>query len=82
MEKNGYGKKYWNKILRFEGEFLNDKKFGKGKEYNYEGKLIFEGEYKYGKKNGKGKEYDGNENLIYEGDYLNGKRWIKTNNNK
>ena len=29
----------------FEGEYLNGKRNGKGKEYNKEGKLIFEGEY-------------------------------------
>ena len=32
-------------ILIFEGEYLNGKRNGKGKEYNKEGKLIFEGEY-------------------------------------
>ena len=34
-----------------------EKKNGKGKEYNRNGKLIFEGEYLNGKSNGKGKEY-------------------------
>jgi antitoxin component YwqK of YwqJK toxin-antitoxin module len=29
---------------------LNDKKNGKGKEYNYSGKLLFEGEFKDGKR--------------------------------
>ena len=33
-----------------------EKKNGKGKEYDDNGKLIFEGEYLYGQKNGKGKE--------------------------
>ena len=36
--------------LIFEGEYLNGKRNGKGKEYNSEGKLIFEGEYLNGKK--------------------------------
>ena len=40
----------------FEGEYLNEKKNRKGKEYNYDDKLIFEGEYKNGKRNGEGKE--------------------------
>ena len=41
--------------LEFEGEYLNGKRNGKGKEYNYEGKLLFEGEYLNGKRwNGKG----------------------------
>ena len=29
----------------FEGEYLNNLRNGKGKEYDYNGKLIFEGEY-------------------------------------
>ena len=42
----------------FEGEYLNGKRNGKGKEYDYYGNLIFEGEYLNGKRwNGKGKEY-------------------------
>ena len=42
-EYNDYGN------LVFEGEYLNGKRNGKGKEYFY-GKLIFEGEYINGKK--------------------------------
>ena len=34
-----------NGQLRFEGEYLNGKKHGKGKEYGYKGNLEFEGEY-------------------------------------
>ena len=41
----------------FEGEYLNGKKHGKGKEFN-DGKLIFEGVYLNGKRNGKGREYN------------------------
>ena len=40
--------------MRFEGEYLNGEKNGKGKEY-YGDKLEFEGEYLNGKRNGKGK---------------------------
>jgi len=47
-------------------------KNGKGKEYNYNGKLIFEGEYLNGKRNGRGKECDKNGNLNFEGEYFNG----------
>jgi len=36
---------------------------GKGKEYNYDGKLEFEGEYLNGKRNGKEKEYYDNGEL-------------------
>ena len=38
------------KILRYEGEYLNGNKNGKGKEYDINGKLIYEGEYLNGKK--------------------------------
>ena len=60
----------------YEGEYLNGKRHGKGKEYDdFNGRLLFEGEYLNGKRHGKGKEYnDFNGNLKYEGEYLNGKR--------
>ena len=57
---------------KFECEYLNGKRNGKGKEYNYS-ELEFEGEYLNGKRNGKGKEYFQN-HLLFEGEYLNGKR--------
>ena len=71
------GKEYdgYNDILIFEGEYLNCKRNGKGKEYNYFGELKFEGEYLNGKRNGKGKEYY-NGKLIFEGEYLNGNKII------
>ncbi len=37
-------------ILEYEGEYSNGKRNGKGKEYDYSGKLIFEGEYLNGKR--------------------------------
>ena len=46
---------------------------GKGKEYDYKGRLIFEGDYLKGERNGKGKEYT-HGTLIFEGEYLKGKR--------
>ena len=70
--------------LKFQGEYLNGKRNGKGTEYNY--KAIFEGEYLDGKRNGSGKEYfiqssniksqNGNyyketrKVLVFEGEYL------------
>ena len=72
---NGIGKEYKgvNDSFLFEGEYLNGKRNGKGKEYYWNGKMIFEGEYLNGKRNGKGKEYyDGN--LSFEGEYSNGKK--------
>ena len=39
-------KKYdYNGNLKFQGEYLNDKRNGKGKEYYDNGNLYFEGEY-------------------------------------
>ena len=73
--KNGNGKiKIYNfqGILEFEGECLNGKFNGIGKDYDEDsGNLRFEGEYLNNKRNGKGKEYDINGKLIYEGVYLN-----------
>ena len=42
--------------LEFGGEYLDGKRHGKGKEYDYDGKLEFEGEYSNGLRNGKEKE--------------------------
>ena len=67
-EYNDYGE------LRFEGEYLNGERNGKGKEYNYNGKLQFDGEYLNGERNGKGKEYYKDGKLKFEGEYKNGKR--------
>ena len=73
---NGKGKEYdghTNKLI-FEGEYLNRKRNGKGREYSLYGELIFDGQFLNGKRHGKGKEYADNDknNLIYEGEYLNG----------
>ena len=73
---NKKGKEYdrYNNILIYEGEYLNGKRNGKGKEYRIDHVLIFEGEYLNGKRNGKGKEYYYGD-LIFEGEYLDGKKW-------
>ena len=72
---NGNGKvKEYNEFeeLIFEGEYLDGKRNGKGKEYS-ENHLNFEGEYLNGKRNGKGTEYNYEGKVIFEGEYLNGK---------
>ena len=72
---NGYIKEYnyYTKILKFEGEYLNGEKNGKGKEYYFNGSLKFEGEYLNGEKHGEAKEYEfKNGVLIFEGEYLFG----------
>ena len=64
--------------LKFEGEYLNGEKNGKGKEFDRKGNIIFEGEYLRGSRwNGKVKEFNYNGKLIYEGEYLNGKEICK-----
>ena len=64
----------WNGKLIFEGEYLNGRKNGKGKEYYYNGKLSFEGEYLNDLKwNGKG--YDKLNNIVYE--LKDGKGFVK-----
>ena len=77
MEKNGKGKEYYNSELKFEGEYLNGRRYkGKGKVYNFDNsELEFEGEFLNGRRrNGKGKEYEVDCNLKFEGEYLNGER--------
>ena len=64
-----------NYKLIYEGEFLNGKRNGKGKEYYDNSNSLYEGEFLYGEKNGKGKEYYNGGILIFEGEYLNNKRW-------
>ena len=71
-----YEKFGFDERLKFEGEVMNGKLNGKGKEYNY-GKMTFEGEYLNNKKNGKGKEYDYDEKLEFEGEYLEGTKYGK-----
>ena len=53
------GKEYNSNKLIFEGEYLNGKRNGRGKEYDlFNSDLVFEGEYLNGKRNGNGKEYN------------------------
>ena len=79
-EPKGIGKEYFgfNDGLRYEGEYLNGQRNGKGKEYNLRSDLIYEGEFINGQRNGKGKEYYNNENLRFEGQYLDDEELIGT----
>ena len=77
-EAKGIMKEYtYDGVFIFEGEYLNGKRNGKGKEYCEvfnNNILVFEGEYLNGKKwNGKG--YDKKHNVIYE--IKNGNGFIK-----
>ena len=59
------------RIKIFSGVYLNGKR-KKGKEYNYDGKIIYEGDYLNDQRNGKGKIYYKNDKLKYEGEFMNG----------
>ena len=66
----GKGKEYYyNGRLRFEGEYLNGKRWN-GKYYNINGNIDYE--LKYGR--GNCKEYNNRGKLLFEGEYLNGER--------
>ena len=47
VDRNGCVREYIldTNILIFEGRYLNDKRNGKGKEYDFNGRRIFEGEF-------------------------------------
>jgi len=74
-DSKGRGKDYFYLgAVKYEGEYLNGERNGKGKEYSG-GNIIFEGEYLNGKRwNGKGEEYYSGK-FSFNGEYLNGKRW-------
>ena len=56
---NGCIKEYYEPgKLKFEGDYLNGERNGKGKEFNYFSELEYEGEYLSGKRHGKGKEFN------------------------
>ena len=76
MELKEKGEEYKGQ-LKFEGEYLNGERNGKGKEYYSNGKLKFEGEYLNGKREGKGKEYFKDGTIKFEGEYYNGKNGIE-----
>ena len=75
---NGKGKaiEYYGHRMeyRFEGEYIDGKRNGKGKIYLGEDNLIFEGEYKDGKRNGYGIKYFYG-NIKFKGQYFKGKRF-------
>ena len=64
--------------LKYEGEYANGERHGKGKEYGRHCKLVYEGEFVNGDRNGKGIVYYYNKNdeldSSFEVEYLDGKR--------
>jgi len=70
--------KKYKKALKYEGEYRNDKKYGKGIEYDIEGKLTYKVEYINGKTKGQ-KKSDEDDDIyifctIFEGTIKNGKK--------
>ena len=65
IEFNFYG---IHGLRKYEGEYSDGEKNGKGKEYDYNDKLIYEGEFLNGYRNGNGKEYINNK-LIEKSKY-------------
>ena len=59
--------------VKYDGDFSNGEKEGKGK-YIYKDGKIYEGEWVKGKKNGKGIIYNKDGSILYEGDFVNDKR--------
>jgi hypothetical protein len=71
------GEIYIGKVIlggrkKYEGEFKNYKKEGKGILFHLNGKKYYEGEWKYGKQDGSGIAYNFNGDMIYEGGWKNG----------
>ena len=66
IEKDGIGKEYnlLNNKLLFEGQYVNGKKHGKGKEYFENGNIKFKGKYLKGRKI-RGRGYNNNQNIIF-----------------
>ena len=78
FKKKGICKEYYTTFdgkhhLIFEGEFYDEQKNGKGKEYNEKGELLFEGEYKNGLRwKGKMQYYNSKGEIVFVGDYIDG----------
>jgi len=71
----GKGKEYFvDGSLKFEGEYNNDVRNGKGKEY-YNDELTYDGEFLNGRKHGKGIEYNYWGKIEFEGEFLNDMKW-------
>ena len=79
-ENKEYYKYLDEKKIFFQGEYSNDRRNGKGKEYYYTSRydndnhLKFEGIYKCGFKE-EGKEYYYNDKLLFNGKYKYGVKW-------
>ena len=80
VTNNNFGHNLEEKVLKYEGEYLNGKRHGKGKEFTKNKILVYEGEYQNGLWHGKGKQYNSDKisyglgpQLLYEGEFKFGK---------
>ena len=83
-KRNGKVKIY-NGSLFYEGDYLNNKRHGKGKTYYYwfhNNNLFYEGEYYNDQRHGFGKKYETDGKLYYEGDIKMEKSMAKEKNIK
>ena len=59
------------------GEYIDGKKYGRFKEYDYDGNLIFESKYVNDEsRSDTGDYYDKEGYLMFEGSLFNGEKWI------
>lgn len=63
---------YPDGILKFEGNYKDDKANGYGRSYYPSGKIKYEGMWANGVYHGKGTLYDENSQLVYDGEWVNG----------
>lgn len=73
----GFGVYQWRDGRRYEGEYHQNKKHGKGN-YIYSDGSLFEGAWKNGQQHGLGFLTDGSTGQRRKGEWVNGdrKRWI------
>ena len=78
IKENGFRKDFTGGKLEFEGEYLNGKKNGKGKQYFYydKGEFLLESKYINGEINGRVKVYKKNGKMWLEGDYFKMKQFL------
>ena len=68
---NGYGEANYQDGSRYVGEFLNNKRHGKGT--LYQGANLYRGDFKSDKFNGK-LRYEGENGEIYDGEWRNSEK--------
>ena len=73
---NGTKIEYWpdSTIVKYDGEWLDDKRHGQGSSYSDDGRLRYEGTWQMGKVNGQGTSYSEDGEMQYVGQFQDGKR--------